>query len=204
MKKSISLALTLLIAGCFIGLMTLFALGLKNDPSALDWVTKGQKLVTFSLPSLMGAQSPNAPPSQLSNKDLKTNKGYYLLNFWGSWCPACYQEHPYLMQLAQTETIYGVNWKDKPDDGKQFIRQRGNPYKAIIVDNDSKLAINLGVYGAPETYLIAADGTIIYRHTGVLSASVWEKGFLPKINALTALQHTQPNTQLISSQHENN
>lgn len=179
-----SLALTLLIAGCFIGLMTLFALGLKNDPNELDWVTKGQKLAAFSLPLLMKEEPSNHPSNQLSNKDLKTDKGYYLLNFWGSWCPSCYQEHPYLMQLAQTETIYGVNWKDNPDDGKQFIRQRGNPYKAVIVDNDSELAINLGVSGAPETYLIAADGTIIYRHVGVLSADVWEKDFLPRIKAL--------------------
>ncbi len=175
MKKNYLLAG--IIGGVFIALMVLFTLGLNNNPNELDLVTKGQKIPEFSLPSLTDEKI-------ISNADLTSDKGYYLLNFWGSWCPSCYQEHPYLMRLSKTETIYGVNWKDERKDGLGFIGQGGNPFKAIITDNDSELAIGLGVYGAPETYLIKTDGTIIYRYAGAMSNAVWEKEFLPKIKAL--------------------
>ncbi len=175
MKKNYLLAGV--IGTAFIALMLLFALGLKNDPNELDLVTKGQKIPEFSLPSLTDDKT-------ISNADLTSDKGYYLLNFWGSWCPSCYQEHPYLMELAKTETIYGVNWKDERKDGLGFIKQLGNPYTKIIADNDSELAIGLGVYGAPETYLIKTDGTIIYRYAGAMDGSVWHKVFLPKIKLL--------------------
>ncbi len=175
MKKNYLLAG--IIGGAFIALMALFALGLKNNPNELDLVTKGEKIPQFSLPALIGNKT-------ISNADLSADKGYYLLNFWGSWCPSCYQEHPYLLRLSQTETLYGVNWKDERQDGLDFIRQGGNPFTAIIVDSHSELAIGLGVYGAPETYLIKTDGTIIHRYAGAMSDGVWKNEFLPKIKAL--------------------
>lgn len=175
MKKNYLLAAV--IGSVFVALMAVFALGLRNDPNDLDLVTKGQKVPEFSLPSLLTNET-------LDNTDLTSKKGYYLLNFWGSWCPSCYQEHPYLVQLNQTETLYGVNWKDEKAGALEFLQKGGNPFDQVIVDANSELAIGLGVYGAPETYLIAADGTIVYRHAGPLSAAIWQKDFLPKIKAL--------------------
>lgn len=165
------------IGGAFIILMVIFALGLKNDPNSLDLVVKGEKIPTFSLPALTTEKT-------LTNADLTTQKPYYLMNFWGSWCPSCYQEHPYLMKLSQNETIYGVNWKDDRAAALAFLQQGGNPFQATIVDDNSLMAIGMGVYGAPETFLIAADGTIIYRHAGPMSDAVWTRDFLPRIAEL--------------------
>lgn len=175
MKKSTWLAMV--IGGGFVALMAMFALGLKNNPNDLDLVTQGQKIPEFSLPSLLDDRT-------LTNADLTTEKSYYLLNFWGSWCPSCYQEHSYLKQLSQTVPIYGVNWKDSRADGQAFINKGGNPFRAIMVDDSSVLAIGLGVYGAPETYLLAADGTILYRHAGPINAEVWESELLPVIKTI--------------------
>lgn len=176
MKRNLLLALV--IGGAFMALMAIFALGLKNNPNDLDLVTKGEKIPPFSLPSLLDEKK------TLNNADLVSKKNYYLLNFWGSWCPSCYKEHAYLMKLSQTETLYGVNWKDERADALRFIQQAGNPFTAIIVDNSSELAIGLGVYGAPETYLMAADGTIIHRYAGEMTEAVWKNEFLPTIKTL--------------------
>ncbi|MGY0399996.1 MAG: DsbE family thiol:disulfide interchange protein [Ostreibacterium sp.] len=175
MKKSILLAV--LIGGVFIALMITFAAGLKNDPNALDLVTKGEKISQFSLPLLTSDKL-------FTNNDFKTDKPYYLINFFGSWCPECYKEHSYLMQLSKTETIYGVNWKDTRRDGLAFIQKMGNPFNTILVDANSELAIDLGVYGAPETFLISKDGTILFRHISALDEEVWQRDFIPKIKAL--------------------
>lgn len=180
MKKNVLIAVV--IGGAFILLMAIFAAGLRNDPNALDLVVKGEKIPEFSLPTLTANGVEN--DKMLTNTELSTDKNYYLINFWGSWCPECYKEHPYLMQLSQTTTLYGVNWKDEHSEALRFIQSRGNPYKQIIVDDHSVLAIGMGVYGAPETFLIAADGTIIYRHVGAMRTEVWQQDFLPKIKEL--------------------
>ncbi len=156
------------------GLLSVLALSLKNSPEQLDLVVKNDKIPVFSLPQLLSEQP-------IENSDLRTNQGYYLLNFWGSWCPACYTEQPFLMQLRRSQTIYGVNWRDDHQQALQFIGQYGNPFAGIIVDAHSQLAINMGVYGAPETYLITADHTIVYRHAGPLDQRIWAREFLPRI-----------------------
>ncbi|PIE44956.1 MAG: thiol:disulfide interchange protein [Gammaproteobacteria bacterium] len=171
----------MLFALIFVGLMGLFALGLKNDPNKLDLATKNSKIPAFSLPLLDSHK-------MISRSDLTTDKAYYLINFWGSWCPSCYAEHSYLLQLGQRETLYGVNWKDERSAGSRFIREGGNPFKAIIVDEHSVLAIGMGVYGAPETFVVKADGTILYRYAGPMSEAVWNKEFVPRIKTLEERQ----------------
>ncbi len=168
----------LLFALVFAGLIGLFALGLNNNPNELDLVTKDSQIPDFTLPSLLDNQK------TLSKADLTTDKPYYLINFWGSWCPSCYQEHAYLLQLSQQETLYGVNWKDDYTVSRAFIREAGNPFKAIVIDDNSVLAIGMGVYGAPETFLIKADGTILHRYAGPMNAGVWRREFLPKIEKI--------------------
>ncbi|MBS9777512.1 MAG: DsbE family thiol:disulfide interchange protein [Gammaproteobacteria bacterium] len=169
--------LGLFFAALFCSLIGLFALGLNNDPNKLRLATKGNKIPEFSLPSLFSGEL-------ITNKDLVSTKPYYLINFWGSWCPSCYEEHPYLMNLQRSETIYGVNWKDETPAAKSFIKRGGNPFSKIIIDNDSTLAIGMGVYGAPETFLITSDGIILHRYAGAMNSTVWQKEFLPKIKQL--------------------
>lgn len=161
----------------FLGLLTLFAFGLGHNPNALSLATKGSKIPAFSLPALLADKT-------LTNADLTAKQPYYLVNFFGSWCPSCYEEHPYLIQLSRHETLYGINWKDAPADGKHFLQNGGNPYDEIIVDAHSVLAIGMGVYGAPETFLIRADGTIVYRYAGALNERVWQAEFVPRIATL--------------------
>ncbi len=169
--------LSSLIVVIFISIIILFTKGLSNNSQELQLITKGKKITEFSLPSLTSDKL-------ITNKDLTSKKPYYLVNFWGSWCDSCYEEHPYLLELSKTETIYGVNWKDSKDDGLSFINKGGNPFKEIIVDNNSLLAIGMGVYGAPETFLIKADGTILHRFVGRLDKKIWEKEFVSKIKAI--------------------
>lgn len=166
-----------LFAGAFLTLIALFAFGLTVNPNALDLATKDKKISAFALPALL-------TDSTLTNADLKTDKGYYLINFWGSWCTECYKEHPYLLLLGERETLFGVNWKDERSAAVQFIQRGTNPYKAIMVDDKSVLAIDMGVYGAPETFLVKADGTIIHRYAGPLNEQVWKREFIPQIKTL--------------------
>ncbi|MPV86022.1 DsbE family thiol:disulfide interchange protein [Ostreibacterium oceani] len=154
-----------------------FFRGLGRDPQALDLMTAGKPIPDFSLPNLLAE-------SHLSRADLTTDQGFYLMNFWGSWCPACYDEHTFLMALGKKHALYGVNWKDDKADALAFLQNLGNPFKQIIVDKHSELAINMGVYGAPETFLITADGVIIHRYAGPLDDALWQSEFVPIINQL--------------------
>ena len=97
-----------------------------------------------------------------------------LLNVWATWCPSCRVEHPYLQQLAdQGVPIFGVNYKDEDVAAQRWLDQLGDPYRANIVDRQGTLGLDLGVYGAPETYLVDAAGVIRYRHVGVVDERVW-------------------------------
>lgn len=174
-KKVIGLS----IIGLFVALVLLFAKGLTSDPGELDNVTVENPVPSFSLPTLFSEKI-------IDNSDFVTDKSYYLMNFWGSWCPSCYDEHPLLMELSKDHTFYGVNWKDETDNAQKFINERGNPFAEIVVDDNSVLAIGMGVYGAPETFLIKKDGTIIYRLAKPLDMGLWNAEFIPRINQLEA------------------
>lgn len=165
--------------GGFLLLLAMLGKGLSRNPNQLDLVTAGQPVPDFSLPALLHNKI-------LTPADLRTDAPYFLINFWGSWCSECYTEHAFLLKLAKTHTIYGVNWKDNTPTAKQFLTKLGNPYQDIIVDANSQMAINMGVYGAPETFLVSADGTMLYRHAGALSEAVWQAKFVPKIHMLRA------------------
>jgi len=110
-----------------------------------------------------------------------------LLNVWATWCIACRVEHPFLMQLKNESRIkiYGLNYKDDLNKAKKLLDQIGDPYEFSIFDKEGKLAIDLGVYGAPETFLIDNNGIIRVRHVGVLSQEVWEQKFKRVLNNLS-------------------
>lgn len=145
--------------------------GLWLDPREIPSALVGRPVPMFSLPRL-GTQT------QLSEADLAGQVG--LLNVWATWCPSCRVEHPYLVQLAEAGIpVYGLNYKDRDDAARRWLEELGNPYRFNIVDREGTLGLDLGVYGAPETYLIDAEGVIHYRHVGVVDENVWRTTLEP-------------------------
>ncbi len=161
------------------GVMALFLFrGLALDPRELPSALIDRPLPEFSLPSLSGDR-------MLSQADIIGEVA--LVNVWATWCASCRVEHPYLQQLAdQGITIFGVNYKDEDPAARRWLEQLGDPYQANIVDRQGTLGLDLGVYGAPETYLVDAAGVIRYRHVGVVDDRVWRDVLQPLYTALDA------------------
>ena len=140
--------------------------GLSLDPSEMPSALIDRPLPDFSLPRLGEA-------TMLTAADVTGQAG--LLNVWATWCPSCRVEHPYLLQLAaQGVPIYGLNYKDNDSAALRWLDELGNPYTLNIADREGTLGLDLGVYGAPETYLLDAEGVIRYRHVGVVDEGVWQ------------------------------
>lgn len=171
-KKTLLLAIAIL--GVFAVITAFFAGGLGKNPRELPSVMTGKALPAFTLPNLDGTK-------EHSNADLP--QGAFLVNVWGSWCPACHIEHPYLLELGREIPIVGLNWPannaNEADAARAMLRKQGNPYRLVLVDTQGKMTTDLGVYGAPETFLIAADGTILHRHAGPMDARIWRETFQP-------------------------
>ena len=163
------------------GLMVVvFWLGLGRDPSVVPSPLIGKPAPAFSLPRL------NDPGQMLSDADLRGQVS--LVNVWGTWCVGCRQEHDTLLAIAASGEvpIYGLNWKDDTLQARAWLQRLGDPYAATGVDADGRVAIDWGVYGAPETFLIAADGTAVYKHIAPLNLDIWQREFLPRIRKLKA------------------
>lgn len=114
----------------------------------------------------------------------------FVMNVWGSWCVACRDEHQALTEFAQTRRVrvIGYNWKDEPEDAKRWLEQLGNPYFLILQDIEGRTALDFGIYGAPETFLIDARGMIRWKHVGVLTPALIQSELLPRLDALEAGQ----------------
>jgi cytochrome c biogenesis protein CcmG/thiol:disulfide interchange protein DsbE len=153
-----------------LGLFTVLALflfrGLSLDPQDMPSALIDRPLPEFQLPAL-------GQERILARADLVGQPA--LLNVWATWCVACRVEHPYLQQLADAGVpIFGLNYKDEDGAALRWLQELGNPYLATVADHEGSLGVDLGVYGAPETYLLDADGVIRYRHVGVVDERVWE------------------------------
>jgi len=124
------------------------------------------------------------PESQFSPADMKGQ--VWLLNVWASWCVACRQEHPLLVDLAgrKAVTIIGLNYKDKPDAATAWLTQLGNPYDLSVKDMDGRIGIEYGVYGVPETFVIDKNGVIRYKQIGPITEEVWKSKMLPMLETL--------------------
>lgn len=149
-------------------ILTLFLLkGLDRDPTELPSALVGEAFPNFVLPSLTDEQK------FLSERDLGNR--VVLVNVWATWCFACRIEHPMLNQLAaEGVAIIGLNYKDQNQQARLWLEQKGNPYVFNIVDSEGILGFDLGVTGAPETYLVDAQGIIRYRRVGVVDQRVWD------------------------------
>ena len=141
--------------------------GLSIDPTALPAARLGQPFPEFSQPELLTAEVLGAsalPPRPA------------LVNVWAPWCYSCRVHHPYLLTLAaQGVPIYGLNYKDESEKARQWLSELGDPCRLNIADRDGTVGLDLGVYGAPETYVLGPDGVIVHRHVGVLDEAVFER-----------------------------
>lgn len=156
-----------------------FAIGLTRDPSRIPSALIDHPLPEFSLPSLEGVDD-----GGLATRDFKGD--VVLLNVFASWCVSCRIEHPFLMKLSESgeARIYGLDWKDKPGDGAAWLNRLGNPYERIGDDADGRVAIDLGVTGAPETFIVDREGRIRYKYVGPITPEVWMETLAPRIEEL--------------------
>ena len=152
--------------------------GLYLDPKTLPSMLIDKPMPSFELISVDG--------KQVSNADLPLQ--IFLLNVWGSYCLPCLIEHPTLMRLTEAGDIpvVGVNYRDQQDLAIDWLEENGNPFSFSILDESGRFGIDLGVYGAPETYLVDENGVIRFRHVSVLDEAVWQEQFLPAIAELRA------------------
>ena len=153
--------------------------GLSIIPEVRPSALLGKPAPHFHLQDLM---SPAYPLTEQNFKGHVT-----LLNVWASWCYACELEHPMLMEIKKNYPIqiYGIAYKDEPQKVQSFLREYGNPYTRLGNDSRGEVAMDFGVYGTPETFLIDKKGTIVYRHVGAINQRVWEEELLPLIQRLS-------------------
>lgn len=158
-------------------LALLFWRGLGLDPSAMPSALIDKPVPAFYLPSLENTD-------QLLNQSIfKDNVS--LLNVWATWCPTCHAEHAYLVTLAeQGVNIIGVNYKDDVAAAQKWLVELHNPYVATILDADGRFGLDLGVFGAPETYVVDQQGIIRYKHIGAVDEKVWLEKLQPIMKAL--------------------
>ena len=164
-----------------IGLM-LFAVMRSGDAQrdALPSPLIGQRAPSFSLPVL------HDPTIRISSDELAGAP--YVLNVWGSWCPACAEEHPVLTRFAleRSVRVVGYNWKDEPEDALRWLERFGNPYFVVITDYEGQTAIEWGIYGAPETFLVDAKGIVRWKRVGAVTDEILQEQLIPALEELEA------------------
>jgi len=167
----------------FVVMAIFLGIGLKLDPRHVPSPLIDKPAPEFSLP-------------QLQTQDKTLSKADFLgkvslFNVWASWCAACRQEHPFLMELSRANLvpIYGLNYKDTRTEAKQWLNQYGgDPYLASAFDADGRVGIDWGVYGVPETFVIDKKGVIRYKHIGPIDANVWTEILAPIVKQLQTEQ----------------
>ena len=164
----------------FAGLALMFGLAMmRDDPDALPTALAGKPAPAVQLQPL--GDTPPFEDASLRDGQVK------LVNFWASWCAPCRVEHPNLEQMAQAGIpILGVNYKDKPEAALKFLSELGNPFAGLGADTEGRMAINWGVYGVPETYVVDGNGNIIMRHAGPITQRTISETLLPAIQAAQA------------------
>jgi len=149
-----------------------FYFGLQRNPNDVPSALIGKTIPTFSLPSV-------TDPQKLVTSEALAGR-VSLVNVWGTWCVECRHEHGYLLELARAGVpIYGLNLRDDRAAAIEWLTRLGNPYVSSGFDPEGKAAIDWGITGAPETFLIGSDGTILHKHISPLTAQVWQNDFLP-------------------------
>lgn len=170
----------LLPLAAFLVLVVFLAVGLNRDPREVPSPLIDKPAPAFALTLLQD------PQQTVRREDLLGK--VWLLNVWASWCPACLDEHPVLVQYSRTAKvpIYGLNYKDTREKGLAWLQRNGNPYKASLFDSDGRVGLDFGVYGAPETFVIDQKGVIRYKHIGPLTPAIIAERIEPVLARLDA------------------
>jgi len=160
----------------FIGLIVLLGVGLTLNPRQVPSPLIGKAAPPFELPRL------DQPAQTFTQKEMLGN--VWVLNVWASWCPPCLVEHPVVTELAKSVPVVGLNYKDAREDALPWLARNGNPYQLSVYDASGRIAIDYGVYGVPETYVIDRKGVIRYKHIGPLTPEVAQKKLAPLVKEL--------------------
>ncbi|MGL5948820.1 MAG: DsbE family thiol:disulfide interchange protein [Aeromonas sp.] len=160
--------------GAVLLLLPLLWLGLGQDPYQHNQTNLGAPLPTWQGVDLL-SQTPLTTTAWRGQP--------LVLNVWASWCAVCLSEHAFLRELAATVPLVGINYRDTPAAAKAWLTAHGNVYQAIFDDQAGQLALALGVYGTPETFLFGQDGRLLARHSGQLTADIWRTQFAPHWHA---------------------
>jgi cytochrome c biogenesis protein CcmG/thiol:disulfide interchange protein DsbE len=169
----------LLPIGIFALLVVVLAIGIKRAPekSIIASPLIGKPAPNFELPQLQDASS---------RFNLRQMNGrWYVLNVWGTWCGGCRVEHPFLLEVQRSGVvpIIGLNWKDQDAAAVEWLTALGNPYEVVASDHNGRVAIDWGVYGAPETFLVNPQGIVVHKHVGALTREAWDRDFKPLLPA---------------------
>ncbi|KAB2914808.1 MAG: DsbE family thiol:disulfide interchange protein [Hyphomicrobiaceae bacterium] len=169
----------------FAVLALLFAFALRTgEPSRLPSALIGKQVPVMDLPALEGLTDGARAIGGFASSDLAKGQ-VSVVNFWASWCGPCVQEHPFLVALKEKTGVplYGINYKDQAAAARRFLGRYGNPYTAVGVDGNGRAAIEWGVYGMPETFIVNGEGKIVYKHVGPITAEALEAKIIPAIRA---------------------
>jgi cytochrome c biogenesis protein CcmG, thiol:disulfide interchange protein DsbE len=163
-------------------LVVVLAIGIRHAPEkgAIPSALLGKPAPSFALPNLTD------PAHTVRSSDLKGR--WYLFNVWGTWCFECRAEHQTLLEVRQAGVVplIGLDWKDDETEARTWLEQLGNPYEAVAVDHGGRTAIDWGVYGAPETFLVNPQGLVVYKLVGPLTREVWAREILPRVSRQSA------------------
>lgn len=165
----------------FLVMAGLLLFALTRDPNKVPSALLDKPMPAFSQPGLFA----DGEQSMFTQEDLLG--GLVILNVWGSWCPPCHAEHPFMMDVSEQQpdiTFVGVSYDNSIEEDRAFLRQKGNPFDLSLVDMGGSLRIDLGVTGAPETFLIDEEGVIVHRHIGEINYRVWDRDFKPLLARL--------------------
>lgn len=158
-------------------LVVVLAIGIRHAPekATIPSALLGKAAPAFTLPNLTD------PAQTVRSSDLKGH--WYLFNVWGTWCFECRAEHETLLEVRRAGVVplIGLDWKDDDAQAQAWLSQLGNPYDSVAVDRSGRAAIDWGVYGAPETFLVNPEGIVVYKHIGALTEDVWRRQILPRV-----------------------
>jgi cytochrome c biogenesis protein CcmG/thiol:disulfide interchange protein DsbE len=162
----------------FVVLVAFLGIGLSLDPREVPSPLIDKPAPGFNLPYLQEPER-SFSPAQLQGK-------VWLLNVWASWCVSCRAEHAVLNEFAKTglATMVGLNYKDEPNEARQWLAKLGNPYLLSISDREGKVGLDWGVYGVPETFVIDKKGLIRHKHIGPVDAKVLQEELIPLLQRL--------------------